>query len=884
MRTKNTSPKKQAVDKKSPGKKLPQRKRKNGKEEEVTNKKKKGEEEDTNEKKKKPDPEYRIKASLLDDQHDTLQEFLNRYMAQIYALRRKLKYEEVRLVCWKYDGPERLRMPQRYQELIQTILSSSKPFYAHGTNETEKPKELAGSLGDHLFFFCDRLPSVIENLRFVDPVGDGNCGYYTLQLIGMFLYLEEAPPELFDEAVMHTKKMRQYVKDKLLQDIEFYRTSKGMLLSFRPDDISDQDWENGGLGTFGVCHMEDLVISNQDQPDSLLNGVSLKTNIISHDVSPYFEMDQRHLEVFARTTKTRIVFLKYSIENDSFVRFEYDWRTSPEKCFYSEVIPTFDKDYDFYRTAVVTHSRTSKRIEDEEIVFSNSMFHFALWIPDEYAKRIHENKRIQPSNESQTVPTKNQASDEPSSPKVGRKKQSLVEPSKASDEPSPRVPRKKQSLVETSNESQTVRTKNQASDEPSPKVPRKKQSLVESSKVKKVTTTDVAANPQNKREQKDAGKKDEVSKHNTEETKEEETKEETVPEVDKCMDEAGKKDEVSEHNTEERKEERVPEVHNFIDDYGKEDYDGEYKDEGGLDGIVVPTMMMENITQESYQPPKDIFEDIVLDLPAGNEASTARNADRWHNDTAKYEYEGSSEWLLADWFTKGANFKLWMNPGKRKKKDIQAELSDMINTDGLENHRIHRNRNNKLVGEHINRMFREMKRVHKKIQVETKKGSTVEECEVISQTVRYYNLLYPTMKTYLMEEWTNDTCKKAATLSNQHSTSEVKPEYSVELKDQEKLEKVSDEARRHNEVMEGLERQRKEMEIKELQSDMQFKRMERFMGYRQQKFSWKAIARFEPALIVFFPEEELSDKEKKDYEEEYNKWLRLNNRVADFKF
>ena len=71
--------------------------------------------------KEKPDPEFRIKASLLDDQHDTLQEFLGRYIAQIYALRRKLKYEEVRLVCWKYDGPERLRIPPRYQDLVQTI-------------------------------------------------------------------------------------------------------------------------------------------------------------------------------------------------------------------------------------------------------------------------------------------------------------------------------------------------------------------------------------------------------------------------------------------------------------------------------------------------------------------------------------------------------------------------------------------------------------------------------------------------------------------------------------------------------------------------------------------------------------------------------------------
>jgi len=902
MRTKNTSPTKK-VNKKTSGKKPPDKKQKN-KNEDVTPPPP-----------PPPPPEYRVKASLLGEQGVTLQEFLTGYMVKIYALRRKLKFEEVQLVCWKYEGPELLKIPQRYQELVQTIVSSSKPFYAHGTNERETPKELEGSLADHLFFFRDRLPTVIKDLRFVDPVGDGNCGYYTLQLIGMFLYLEEAPPEphlkVFYEALMDQKKMRQDVKDILLQDIDFYRESKGMLLSFRPDDISDHDWETGGMASFGVCQSDDLVISNQHESDSLLNGVTYARDILNHGVSPYFEMDQRHLEVFARSTKTRIVFLKYSLLKDSFVCYEYDWRTSPENCSYSTEIPTFDYDYDFYRTAVVTHSRTSKRIEEEELIFSNSMHHFSLWIPENYQKRFHVRQWKESSNAaplSPKVPRKKNSFVEPSdapdallspkpSPKVPRKKKSLVEPSDAPDaplspKPSPKVPRKKKSLVDPLNEASDL-----ASNAPlSPKVPKRKKSLVgqlnkspdpkvprkqQSSEEIKVT----ALNERKKQEQKDAGKKDQLLEHDTEETNKE-VAEESVPKLHNLTEDVEKTND-SKHDTEETHGVMVPEVHDFINDYNKEDYGGEYKEQegGGLDGIVVPTIMM-GIAEESYQPGNDIFDDIVLDLPTANVSTaetnegdvepTIRHARNWLDDTSNFEYEGSSEWLLVDWFTTGANFQLWRNPGKRRKDDIQAELAHMINKDGLDNHRVHRGRNKKGVGEHINSMFRKMTALHQKIKVEKDKGCTKEEGEVLSQSLRYYNMLYPTMKNFLDNPPPGK--KKAATFSNEDSsTSEVKPEYSVELKDQETLGKVSNEARRHNEVLEELERQKKESEV-------QFKHMENFKGYQEKGFSLKQIARINKAYILFFPEENLSEEDKKEYEKMYNEWLRSNNKIADFKF
>jgi hypothetical protein len=93
-------------------------------------------------------------------------------------------------------------------------------------------------------------------------------------------------------------------------------------------------------------HEYNLDLRNQDHNDSLLNCM----------LSTQKKMDKRHLEVFARAKNSRIVLLSYHIDTDRFTGIDMDWRNVPPKIGTFIKIPNFGKDYDFYRTAIVTYS------------------------------------------------------------------------------------------------------------------------------------------------------------------------------------------------------------------------------------------------------------------------------------------------------------------------------------------------------------------------------------------------------------------------------------------------------------------------------------------------------------------------------------------------
>jgi hypothetical protein len=123
-------------------------------------------------------------------------------------------------------------------------------------------------------------------------------------------------------------------------------------------------------------------------------------------------------------------------------------------------------------------------------------------------------------------------------------------------------------------------------------------------------------------------------------------------------------------------------------------------------------------------------------------------------DTKDKQYKGSTEWLLVNWLTSEDNFNYWTIPGEEKKAEIQKRLAKMINQDGIDIHNgLIRNRRTKRIGEHINQMFRGMKKMYAKVQHAFNEGSTIEDVQRISKTCKYYNLLFPTMEKYLVEHW-----------------------------------------------------------------------------------------------------------------------------------
>jgi hypothetical protein len=125
---------------------------------------------------------------------------------------------------------------------------------------------------------------------FIDPAGDDNCGYYTLQLFGIFLLQGEVKEPINEDvraAIMETQKMRQFVNDYVIEHRDYFLSSEAMLLCQRPDGIEDDVWRDG-VTVFQGLHKYDLDLRNQDHNDSLLNCM----------LSTQKKMDKRHLEVY----------------------------------------------------------------------------------------------------------------------------------------------------------------------------------------------------------------------------------------------------------------------------------------------------------------------------------------------------------------------------------------------------------------------------------------------------------------------------------------------------------------------------------------------------------------------------------------------------------
>jgi hypothetical protein len=149
----------------------------------------------------------------------------------------------------------------------------------------------------------------------------------------------EEPPinEDVRAAIMETQKMRQFVKDYVIEHRDYFLKSEAMLLCQRPDGIEDDIWPDG-VTVFKGLHEHDLDLRNQDHDDSLLNCM----------LSTRKKMDKRHLVVFARATNSRIVLLSYHIKTDCFSGIDMDWQKIPPKIGTFIEIPNFGKDYDCY--------------------------------------------------------------------------------------------------------------------------------------------------------------------------------------------------------------------------------------------------------------------------------------------------------------------------------------------------------------------------------------------------------------------------------------------------------------------------------------------------------------------------------------------------------
>lgn len=335
-----------------------------------------------------------------------------------------------------YNGPDILHAPfQRcaiWNKSFSELSPPTKEFLGNGKWESNVRNVLA----DQLFFYKSYLPpSFGENLYQLEPLAEGDCGFITLQFFQAFLN----PPEV---APLTTTGMRRFLHESLTNDHEYFSTSVCMATMQRNQSCGDlQNWLEFGLP---ISKMD--VISQMDKTEKD-NLYMIRERDPSNESTVM--MSAAHLEVYAKATKTRIVFLTFWLQPRHFTYLDVDWRNDELKLRYEDQIscfPDFGDGFDFYKTAVILLGPTCKEVDisskggDKLVWPSKTQPHFSLWVPLDYAEAVKHEKRI-PSLGA--IPRKKKVQSTPSLPTPEKTKETalpVVEPPSSSVP----IPRKKE--------------------------------------------------------------------------------------------------------------------------------------------------------------------------------------------------------------------------------------------------------------------------------------------------------------------------------------------------------------------------------------------------------------------------------------------------------
>ena len=322
--------------------------------------------------------------------HKGLAAFIKKYTTQLKTHHGGFKEMSPKpIVLLSLSGPILLRMDQKYEKMILETVETSKRM------NVSKPQwsGFHQPLGDHLWYLSQRLPKFLETMFLLDPIGEGDCGFMVLLLFGMFLEMEQHPSTV--------SEMRAFLVKSLKQDVDYFKGSDLMATFGREATQTDKNWSEHGLNLSKVVSSEDCEEKNKE-------GLF---NIIEKDeTGKYPEMDSRHLCIYAKATKTRIIYL-HNWEHDHtpsdrksnhFSCMDIDWRDDKERWTWKAHLPEFSDGFDFYRTAVVMNSATST-INGDHIKWVRDQKHFTMWIPQAYNPRVNERTRVTSSPPKLTV-------------------------------------------------------------------------------------------------------------------------------------------------------------------------------------------------------------------------------------------------------------------------------------------------------------------------------------------------------------------------------------------------------------------------------------------------------------------------------------------------
>ena len=316
-------------------------------------------------------------------------------------------------------------------------------------------KRFTAPLADHVFFLHRRCPSFVNRMCLLEPNDAGMCGFVCLQLFSLFLgtnllrceamqhFIGDKTKQRLDRDffLLTTKHMRKFLVGEMEKDLKettpYFPNSPIVPSMFRYPGLTEPEWK-------------DLVINAMEEQVRCIFDPDAAQNLYSIAESKE-EMECPHLEVFAKATKTRIVLLYYWMEQDRYSCLDIDWRTPKPSFSYTEEIPTFGPEYDFFRTAVIMNAPTCSFVSGDEITWNNqkNQFrrHFTMWIPagGSYVTNLRTQRTKTPATrrlQTKTTRKKTTRASSPGKPTKKRTPQKISTTKANSTHSTPPVPAK----------------------------------------------------------------------------------------------------------------------------------------------------------------------------------------------------------------------------------------------------------------------------------------------------------------------------------------------------------------------------------------------------------------------------------------------------------
>jgi hypothetical protein len=257
-------------------------------------------------------------------------------------------------------------------------------------------------LADSVYYHRYQSWSFFQEMCMIDPVGEGDCGYIALMLFGMFMRKMNAKNKTNSKKGVQVpksvKSMKVFLLKHLKNNLEYFKTSKTLLLTNRGLNFTDDQW-NDQVTNFALERqlLEDLDEENAAKKDGMFN---LDKEPTEDEERPW--LDPRHLEVFALATKSKIVLLTYlanphtqSRDGKWFTCLDIDWRDpktaeytqtqrDTSRVKFSEGIPEFGEDYDWHNTVVIMLTPGSSATSGDWVIFDTAPRHFTVWLPKKF--------------------------------------------------------------------------------------------------------------------------------------------------------------------------------------------------------------------------------------------------------------------------------------------------------------------------------------------------------------------------------------------------------------------------------------------------------------------------------------------------------------------